>query len=55
MALNATFRNLPEPFGVELGLFTIMVGHATFCIVVVYNNVVARLRRTADLARGGLC
>ncbi len=47
MALNATFRNLPEPFGVDLGLFTIMVGHATFCIVVVYNNVVARLRRTA--------
>jgi putative spermidine/putrescine transport system permease protein len=46
MALNATFRNLPDPFGVELGLFTIMVGHATFCIVVVYNNVVARLRRT---------
>ena len=47
MALNATFRNLPDVFGVELGLFTIMVGHATFCIVVVYNNVVARLRRTA--------
>ena len=47
MALNATFRNLPEPFGVDLGLFTIMVGHATFCIVVVYNTVVARLRRTA--------
>ena len=47
MALNATFRNLPEPFGIDLGLFTIMVGHATFCIVVVYNNVVARLRRTA--------
>jgi putative spermidine/putrescine transport system permease protein len=47
MALNATFRNLPEPFGVELGLFTIIVGHATFCIVVVFNNVVARLRRTS--------
>jgi putative spermidine/putrescine transport system permease protein len=47
MALNATFRNLPEPFGIELGLFTIIVGHATFCIVVVYNNVAARLRRTA--------
>jgi putative spermidine/putrescine transport system permease protein len=46
MALNATFRNVPQPFGIELGLFTIMVGHATFCIVVVYNNVVARLRRT---------
>jgi putative spermidine/putrescine transport system permease protein len=24
-----------------------MLGHATFCIVVVYNNVLARLRRTA--------
>jgi putative spermidine/putrescine transport system permease protein len=46
MALNATFRNLPDPFGIELGLFTIMVGHATFCIVVVFNNAVARLRRS---------
>jgi putative spermidine/putrescine transport system permease protein len=45
MALNATFREVLEPFGVELGLFTVIVGHATFCIVVVYNNVVARLRR----------
>jgi putative spermidine/putrescine transport system permease protein len=42
MALNSflTFG------GVEFGLLTIIVGHATFCIVVVYNNVVARLRRT---------
>ena len=47
MALNATFREVLEPFGIELGLFTIIVGHATFCIVVVYNNVVARLRRTS--------
>jgi putative spermidine/putrescine transport system permease protein len=45
MALNATFREVLEPFGVQLGLFTIIVGHATFCIVVVYNNVIARLRR----------
>jgi putative spermidine/putrescine transport system permease protein len=45
MALNATFREVLEPFGVSLGLFTIIVGHATFCIVVVYNNMVARLRR----------
>ena len=45
MALNATFRTIFEPFGVGLGLFTVIVGHATFCIVVVYNNVVARLRR----------
>ena len=47
MALNATFREVLSPFGVELGLFTVIVGHATFCIVVVYNNVVARLRRTS--------
>jgi putative spermidine/putrescine transport system permease protein len=45
MALNATFREVLGPFGIELGLFTVIVGHATFCIVVVYNNVVARLRR----------
>jgi putative spermidine/putrescine transport system permease protein len=32
-------------FGIELGLFTIVVGHATFCIVIAYNNVIARLRR----------
>src|SRR3954468_21372405 len=45
MALNATFREALEPFGVQLGLFTVIVGHATFCVVVVYNNAVARLRR----------
>jgi putative spermidine/putrescine transport system permease protein len=32
--------------GVSFSLTTIIVGHATFCIVVVYNNVLARLRRT---------
>ena len=47
MALNATFREVLEPFGVGLGLFTVIVGHATFCIVVIYNNVVARMRRTS--------
>ena len=31
--------------GINLGLLTVIVAHATFCIVVVYNNVVARLRR----------
>ena len=31
---------------VNLSLYTIIVGHTTFCIVVVYNNVLARLRRT---------
>jgi putative spermidine/putrescine transport system permease protein len=42
MALNSFFT-----FGiVNLSLLTIVIGHATFCIVVVYNNVIARLRRT---------
>jgi putative spermidine/putrescine transport system permease protein len=43
MALNATFTQF---LGIDLSLFTIIVAHATFCIVVVFNNVVARLRRT---------
>jgi putative spermidine/putrescine transport system permease protein len=43
IALNTSFRTL----GVDFGLLTVIVGHATFCIVVVYNNVIARLRRTA--------
>jgi putative spermidine/putrescine transport system permease protein len=30
---------------VEPGFWTIAMGHATFCVVIVYNNVVARLRR----------
>ncbi|MEV7244579.1 MULTISPECIES: ABC transporter permease [unclassified Streptomyces] len=47
IALNSAFGTVLEPLGVGLGLFTVIVGHATFCIVVVFNNVVARLRRTA--------
>jgi putative spermidine/putrescine transport system permease protein len=47
MALNATFNTVLEPLGVGLGLFSVIVAHATFCIVVIYNNVLARLRRTA--------
>src|SRR5512138_3798499 len=31
--------------GFEPGFWTIIAGHATFCLVIVYNNVVARLRR----------
>ncbi len=42
IALNSTFSQV---LGIDLGLFTIVVAHATFCIVVVYNNVIARLRR----------
>ena len=42
IALNSTFTQV---LGIDLSLFTIVVAHATFCIVVVYNNVIARLRR----------
>jgi len=42
MALSTTFATT----GFPLGFFSIVVGHATFCVVLVYNNVIARLRRT---------
>ena len=53
MALNAAMNAGIRGFDVgplhltspQFGIFTIIVGHATFCVVVVYNNVVARLRR----------
>ncbi|HEY1563381.1 MAG TPA: ABC transporter permease [Gaiellaceae bacterium] len=32
---------------IQVSIWTIVIGHATFCVVVVYNNVVARLRRTS--------
>jgi putative spermidine/putrescine transport system permease protein len=44
IALNSTFSQI---LGMDLSLFTVVVGHATFCIVVVYNNALARLRRTS--------
>jgi putative spermidine/putrescine transport system permease protein len=43
MALNSFFSFA----GVSFSIWTIVVGHATFCVVVVYNNVLARLRRTS--------
>jgi putative spermidine/putrescine transport system permease protein len=45
IALNAAFRTVLGPFGIGFGLTTVIIGHATFCIVIVYNNVQARLRR----------
>jgi putative spermidine/putrescine transport system permease protein len=41
IALSSTFQTI----GIEFGLMTIIIGHATFCVVIAYNNVVARLRR----------
>ncbi len=42
IALNATFTSA---LGLTLGLATVVIGHATFCIVIVFNNIQARLRR----------
>ena len=57
IALNNFFRTI---LGVPLSLWTVVIAHATFCIVTVFNNVIARLRRTgvnledasADLGAG---
>jgi len=43
IALRAAFNLADIPFS----YWTIVLGHATFCIVVVYNNVIARLRRSS--------
>ncbi|MFP5342767.1 MAG: ABC transporter permease [Candidatus Limnocylindria bacterium] len=43
MALSTTFAQI----GFPLGFMAIVIGHATFCIVIVYNNAVARLRRVS--------
>ena len=57
IALNNAFRGI---LGVQLSIVTVVVAHATFCIVTVFNNVIARLRRmggnleeaSADLGAG---
>jgi len=41
MSLRSAFAVMDIPFST----FTIILGHATFCIVIVYNNAVARFRR----------
>jgi len=46
IALSNAVTTTLRPIGIDFGLLTVIVGHATFCIVVVYNNVLARLRRT---------
>ena len=46
IALFSGFNWASETYGLHFGLMTIIIGHSTFCIVVVFNNVVARLRRT---------
>jgi putative spermidine/putrescine transport system permease protein len=43
MSLNSAFNFA----SVRFSIWTIVVGHATFCVVIVYNNVLARLRRSS--------
>jgi len=43
IALRSAFNLADIPFS----MWTIILGHATFCVVVVYNNAVARFRRTS--------
>ncbi|HET8928074.1 MAG TPA: ABC transporter permease [Microbacterium sp.] len=45
IALNNFFRTI---MGIPLSIWTVVIAHATFCIVTVFNNVIARLRRTGS-------
>lgn len=45
VALNNTYNQILEPIGIQVGYFGMIIAHATFCIVMVFNNVFARLRR----------
>ena len=46
LALNNAIKDTLSPLGIGFGMTSVIIGHATFCVVVVYNNVLARLRRT---------
>lgn len=45
VAFSNTFHTILEPAGVQIGYFGLIIAHGTFCIVMVFNNVFARLRR----------
>jgi putative spermidine/putrescine transport system permease protein len=47
LALSSAVESSRTSIGLTFGLAAVVLGHATFCVVVVYNNVIARLRRTA--------
>lgn len=50
VALQNAFINVlsTDAHPIQLGFWTVVIGHTTFCIVVVFNNVVARLRRSGS-------
>ena len=45
VAFSNTYSNFLSPIGINVGYFGLIVSHATFCIVMVFNNVFARLKR----------
>ncbi len=45
VALSNTFYQVLDPIGIKVGYAGLIIAHATFCIVMVFNNVIARLRR----------
>ena len=60
VAFSNTYNSFLSPAGFNIGYFGMIVAHATFCIVMVFNNVFARLKRmnpslqeaSADLGAG---
>jgi putative spermidine/putrescine transport system permease protein len=60
VAFSNTYNTFLSPAGFNIGYFGMIVAHATFCIVMVFNNVFARLKRmnpslqeaSADLGAG---
>ena len=55
VALQNTFSRTigfgPIEFRIGFGFHSLVIAHATFCIVLAYNNVVARLRRSNQKER----
>ena len=45
VAFSNTYSNFLSPIGIDVGYFGLIVSHATFCIVMVFNNVFARMKR----------
>jgi len=45
VALSNTYNQILEPIGIQVGFWGMIIAHGTFCIVMVFNNVLARLRR----------
>jgi putative spermidine/putrescine transport system permease protein len=43
-----SLRSAFNMMGIDFSFWTIVLGHATFCIVVIYNNAIARFRRLSE-------